>query len=1174
MSISVLSPDASASHTERDATQPSGASALVVLDANVPQAATLTQGLASGHTVLQLSTGTCPLDAIAAALETADTPYAAVHIVAHGQPGALFLGMTALTTASLPGQADVLARIGAALAPNATVALTACEVAAGPEGIALIAALSDAVNRTVVGTDGIVGDHNPDSFVLPGGLAPAFAPAAMASYAPRLAKPTFLYNYELIQTVSDNDVLQLDGAESLTTAVVGSTTYVFAGGYYDGGISVFSLGASGALTSVFNITDTATLNLSQIEDLHVTKVGTATYLFAAGSSDNGLSVFSVANNGRLTTVGNVSDTAGLALEDVRALTSTTIGSSTYLFTAGSDDNGISMFKIGSGGSLGSVATVFDTGARALDGVQALVTATIGAKTYLYGAGGDDHGISAFSVNGAGLTSIQNVFDTATTHLAGASALTTTVIGGKTYLFAAGTLDDGISVFSINSNGILTNVFNVSDTSTMNLDAVSSLSTITANGQTLLFAGGITDNGVSVFSVAANGSLTNIANLDDNSSVAMEYIYSETAVTVDGNTYLLTAGFRDDGVSVFDLAPRYVALSNASDTGTAGDSVTSDTTPTIEFAVTAGSKLAVNWGNGAGFINAGTATGLLQQLTLSGAYGTTGTKTIQVRATDAGGLSTTQSMTVTLDTRAPSLTQIDLTDASDTGISNTDNATLDTTPTIAFTAEAGASLAINWGDGGGYVAAGTGTGNLQQATLATAYSGKGERTITVRATDAAGNVSLKTLAIEIANPGITVTGGAGNSTLTGTVGDDMFNDPSGHDKMSGGPGDDTINGGNGNDSLYGNGGFDVLYGNAGDDYLDGSYADDLLVGGSGNDTLLGGDGNDLLIGSFGANLMDGGENADEFIVSGSDIVTDTGTVGYDKAQFNDASGVNLNMTGWSGVERVNGYTGNDVVDGSSQTSDLLLFGDGGNDKLTGGLGNDVLIGGEGNDTLIGGAGNDTLLGNSGNDLFFGGAGDDVFLIGESGDEVRNAGAGQDKAVITVTTGLTISIGSWLGLERINGLHGADVIDATGMATAITIAGGTGNDTLTGGASGDIFYGGTGNDVMFGGAGNDALIGSTGNDFLEGQAGDDFYLGGAGADSFAWSNAFGKDVVKDYADGTDRLDFTGHSTINALSDLRITQDGANTVLHEVGNAAHQITLVGVTATDLGISDFDFV
>jgi Ca2+-binding RTX toxin-like protein len=65
--------------------------------------------------------------------------------------------------------------------------------------------------------------------------------------------------------------------------------------------------------------------------------------------------------------------------------------------------------------------------------------------------------------------------------------------------------------------------------------------------------------------------------------------------------------------------------------------------------------------------------------------------------------------------------------------------------------------------------------------------------------------------------------------------------------------------------------------------------------------------------------------------------------------------------------------------------------------------------------------------------------------------------------------------------INGLGGDDVINASGLGTAmhLTADGGGGDDVLIGSAGNDTLLGGAGDDVLIGGPGQDILDGGTGN-----------------------------------------------------------------------------------------------
>ncbi|WP_169816637.1 DUF4347 domain-containing protein [Rhodovibrio salinarum] len=138
----------------------------------------------------------------------------------------------------------------------------------------------------------------------------------------------------------------------------------------------------------------------------------------------------------------------------------------------------------------------------------------------------------------------------------------------------------------------------------------------------------------------------------------------------------------------------------------------------------------------------------------------------------GGAEPATDETYTLDNTAPSLSVPDLVTASDSGSSDSDDLTSDTTPTVEYTAETGTTVEIDWDDGNGFVAAGTGNGSAQQATLASAYASDGAKTITVRATDGAGNVSSQTHTITLDTQAPTVatnTGVSVNEGGTVTVG---------------------------------------------------------------------------------------------------------------------------------------------------------------------------------------------------------------------------------------------------------------------------------------------------------------------------------------------------------------------------------------------------------------------
>ncbi|MDY7023972.1 MAG: calcium-binding protein [Cyanobacteriota bacterium] len=118
---------------------------------------------------------------------------------------------------------------------------------------------------------------------------------------------------------------------------------------------------------------------------------------------------------------------------------------------------------------------------------------------------------------------------------------------------------------------------------------------------------------------------------------------------------------------------------------------------------------------------------------------------------------------------------------------------------------------------------------------------------------------------------------GDDFLIASVEMDVINGNQGSDTVGGSDGDDVIRGGKGNDALGGDSGNDLINGNRDSDRIWGGEGDDIIRGGKGNDSLYGGPGQDLIIGDLGVDVLTGDEDADRFVLAGTnadaDVVAD-------------------------------------------------------------------------------------------------------------------------------------------------------------------------------------------------------------------------------------------------------------------------------------------------------------
>ena len=218
-----------------------------------------------------------------------------------------------------------------------------------------------------------------------------------------------------------------------------------------------------------------------------------------------------------------------------------------------------------------------------------------------------------------------------------------------------------------------------------------------------------------------------------------HVITAKATDTAGNTSIASSALSVTIDASAPGAPSKPDLTAASDSGTSStDNLTNVATPTFTGTAEAGSTVTI--------YSDGVAVG--SGVAIGGVYATAtsvlgdGAHSITAKATDTAGNTGAASaaLAVTIDTTAPATPSApDMAAASDTGISNTDNFTSDTTPTFTGVAEAGSRVTLY--DTDGITILGTGTANSAGTwSITTLVLSDGAHSISAIATDAAGNRS--------------------------------------------------------------------------------------------------------------------------------------------------------------------------------------------------------------------------------------------------------------------------------------------------------------------------------------------------------------------------------------------------------------------------------------------------
>ena len=222
----------------------------------------------------------------------------------------------------------------------------------------------------------------------------------------------------------------------------------------------------------------------------------------------------------------------------------------------------------------------------------------------------------------------------------------------------------------------------------------------------------------------------------------------------------------------------------------------------------------------------------------------GDYTFSVRAIDpAGNRSEVATYAFTVGdpgVEVPAPSTPDLTAASDTGLSATDNVTADTTPTLTGSSAPGTSVQVLV-DGVERGAAATTDGGYAVTTTELPI---GTHSVTAVAVDGAGNTSPASDPLTVQVVAATachtasnrIAGNVGNNRLTGTSLADLMFGYEGNDMLDGRAHGDCLVGGTGTDKLSGGTGDDEVLGDDGDDRIALDGGSDSAAGGAGNDRV--------------------------------------------------------------------------------------------------------------------------------------------------------------------------------------------------------------------------------------------------------------------------------------------------------------------------------------------------
>lgn len=643
-----------------------GRSEIVFIDTGVDDWQTLAAGVDPASEIIMIDPARDGVSQISDAL-AGRSGIDAVHVISHGGEGFVRLGDTTVSAENLAKYKTEISSWSAALAEGADILLYGCDVGAGGEGLGFVESIS-----SLTGADVAASNDDTGHASLGGDwqLETAVGTIETATVVSLAAQSAF--NQAVLATISTPDLIAADDSGvSNTDNVTNNTTPTFTGSGAAPGSTV-TLRGNGAFFGDIGPQGNALVDGSG--NWSITSNVLARDLYDFTVSDDGGSVTSAALSVRIDTSATHPRTADLVDASDTGVSNTDNitddNTPTFTVMVGEPD-----FSTGSNESVAFFSSIDGFIGNGTDTGTTAGPFNIFSFTPATALSGGVHLISVIATDTAGNASNPQTGAPGS----GPDAPLQITINGPTAAPSTPDLSAASDTGSSNTDN-LTNLTTPTLTGTAPNNAT--VTVISSLDGTL---GTTTANGAGVWSFTAGAALSDgIHNITATAQLAGIPVSAQSAalaVTID--TAVLPSSTPD--------------LVAASDTGIVSntDNITRDTTPTLTGTADANSTVTVN-SSLDGALGTTTANGAGVWTFTPGAALNEGVHNFTTTVTDLAGNTSVASaaLPVTIDTTVPANTVPDLDAASDTGASNTDNITSNTTPTFTGTTEPGATVVLS------------------------------------------------------------------------------------------------------------------------------------------------------------------------------------------------------------------------------------------------------------------------------------------------------------------------------------------------------------------------------------------------------------------------------------------------------------------------------------------------
>lgn len=298
------------------------------------------------------------------------------------------------------------------------------------------------------------------------------------------------------------------------------------------------------------VVDGSATALRGLSDIKLVKVAGQWLLVVAAEADSAITTYALDSSGVPVRVDSQNYHAASGTRTVWRLNFAQAGDDFLVLPATRYEDQTSLFGLDSSGTLSAPATSGISG----EGMGLSETVTIGGAVYVFAQRYGGQGLTAYSLNTAGLLSpVQTVQDTHRVALGDISALAHLHIGAHSYLFVTSAYDAGLTSYEITPLGELVQVETVAPADGSGFSRPQALVAVGFEGTNYVIMASAGSSSLTVYQVGSMGKLTELDHEIDNLETRFQGASSLAEFQYDGRQFIVAAG-SDDGISVFELWP--------------------------------------------------------------------------------------------------------------------------------------------------------------------------------------------------------------------------------------------------------------------------------------------------------------------------------------------------------------------------------------------------------------------------------------------------------------------------------------------------------------------------------------------------------------------------------------------------------------------------------------------